>query len=730
VTSDTPLGGLRLSIGMRVEYQEAHWQVVHLDGMQVRIANISGKTETLPFHEFVSLPSMQRLREQRDQTRPASLAHHLDALFDSLDPAIQAPALERLQHIHEAVTGYRSGSVDQAESDEPHPEYNPSSTTETSRLEAKAQELTASGTKISARTLRAQRDQYQERGLLALVDARQLRTKLPYGKHSTAVITAANTVINAATDASTVTRQKHVAEVHKLLKTSPETNGLSIPSYSSVSRLLDTLSRNKYTYSSAKLRRSIAGRPQRMYQMLTPTRVGEYVVIDASTYDVWAFDSITGKKVRHRLVVAIDVFSRCILSARFFENDPEGIDVTFMLHDIIVPKAAPEGWPEDARLPYIGIPEELIIELHDLPEDGRLKAIPFAQPDNLVVDNGKIFLSNVFKSACERLGISLIFARPYTGNDKSHVERFFETARDGFCIHLPGYTGNNPMNRGKDPEADAYFFRDELEQEFHLWLSKVYHVRPHAGLKAHGVPASKASATPLEAFLAGVSAAGHLHIPTTEDLYQQLLATEWRQIHSYGVEINGIYYDAPELMELRNTACPYSLKKNGAWPFKVDPRDLRYLHFRHPVSETWIRLTRRDAKAADLPFSGVHLERARELLVATGRSVRSRKQMSAALEALLNDQTFQVATNRAQRQKEVKGMHRLEQALEDQARAGKGSVPQAMALADPVPTPEIQPPRLRPGEGFGTVDDLPFSAAQAFGTGATSFWEMEDEEES
>ena len=727
------IGSVQLSVGMRVEYQDASWQVTYLDGMQVRIVHISGKTETLPFHHFVSLPSVQRLSEQRAKERPASLSHQLDALFDSLDPTLKTSALDRLADIHEAITGYRSGSSVKSEPHEPRPEYDPASTTETQRLEAKSLELQAAGKKMSARTLRFQRDQYQERGLLALVDARQLRAKLPLGKHREEVVVAVNSVLNDATDASTVTKKKHVADVQRLLKPDLKAGKprvqTGVPSYSSISRLIDQLNRNKYTYSSAKLRRSIAGRPQRMYQMLTPTRVGEYVVIDASTYDVWGFDSLTGKKVRHRLVVAIDVFSRCVLSARFFENDPKGIDVTFMLHDIIVPKLAPLDWPEDARLPFIGIPEALILRLHDLPEDGQLKAIPFARPDNLMIDNGKIFVSNVFESACERLGISLIVARPYTGNDKAHVERFFETARDGFCVHLPGYTGNNPMNKGANPEEDAYFFRDEMEREFHLWLSQIYHLRPHAGLNAHDVPATSARATPLEAFMAGVSASGHLHIPTDADLYQQLLETEWRHIHSYGVEFCGIYYDAPELLELRNTVCPYSLKKGGQWPFKIDRRDLRYLHFKHPTTGQWIRLKRRDAKAADLPFSGVHLERARESVIADGRSPRSRKLVAEALESLLNDQYYQVSQNRAQRQKEIKGLHQLEQALEDQARAGQREPAyQPMALAQEQRTPDVQEPRLRPGEGFGNVDDLPVDAAQAFSRGTPSFWDTEDEE--
>ena len=721
-----PIKTQKLGLGMRVSYQEKFWQVMHMDGVEVRLTNTAGETLVLPFLQFVQLPSVQRLQEEQQAT-PSSdmtLNGHLDTLFESLSQPLKAGALQRLEHLREALTGYRSGDRARAEEHEPRPNYNPDATTEKKRFIAKAAELTEAGMKVSARTLRFQRDEYLRRGLMALVDARKLKGTLPFGRHSDAIIGTAKQVVEEATDASTVTKKLHIEKIQSLLKADLNAGRLplqqGLPSYASFSRLLDKLSKNRYTYGSAKLRRSIAGRPMRQYQMLTPTRVGEYVVIDASTYDVWGFDSLTGKKVRHRLVVAIDVYSRCILSARFFENDPNGIDVTFMLHDIIVPKVAPPGWSEKAFLPYIGLPEALIIALHDLPADANLKGLPFARPDNLVIDNGKIFISEVFESACERLGISLIIARPYTGNDKAHVERFFETARDSFCVYLQGYTGNNPMNKGANPEAEAYYFRHELEDDFHEWLASYYHLQPHSGLKSHVVPEVKLA--PIEVFRAGMEAAGYLHIPTDRNLYQQLLETQWREIHPYGVDFYGILYDAPELLPLRNTSCPYSLK-NSRWPFKVDRRDLRYLHFQLPDSGEWIRLTRRDAKAADAPFTAVHLELARERVVAEGFSPRDRKRRAAALEALLTEQRGRVAQNTAQRAREVKALHQMEQAMKDEEQANRAvSTGQPMALAEPIPATVNDVPHLNPAEGFGGVDKLEENAVNVFARGKGSFW--------
>ena len=43
------------------------------------------------------------------------------------------------------------------------------------------------------------------------------------------------------------------------------------------------------------------------------------------------------------------------------------------------------------------------------------------------------------------------------------MERFFETLREDLLQVLPGYKGPDVYSRGVDPESDAFFFLDELE---------------------------------------------------------------------------------------------------------------------------------------------------------------------------------------------------------------------------------------------------------------------------
>ncbi|MGH3624714.1 MAG: hypothetical protein ACRDQ5_23485 [Sciscionella sp.] len=103
-------------------------------------------------------------------------------------------------------------------------------------------------------------------------------------------------------------------------------------------------------------------------------------------------------------------------------------------------------------------------------------------PETIVVDHGKIYVSEHLTSVCRRLGISIQPARLPTGRDKGPVERFFRTLREDLLQALPGYKGPDIHARGADPEAEAFFFLDELEVIIREWTATVYHHRPHASL--------------------------------------------------------------------------------------------------------------------------------------------------------------------------------------------------------------------------------------------------------
>ena len=107
--------------------------------------------------------------------------------------------------------------------------------------------------------------------------------------------------------------------------------------------------------------------------------------------DLWQADLkygaqlvINGKKKKTYLMAIIDDKTRMIMHAEFYSSQ---------------------------RLPIL--------------EDSFRKALlKFGKPTDILVDNGKIFVSKWFKLACARLGIRHIAAKPFCANTKGYVKTF------------------------------------------------------------------------------------------------------------------------------------------------------------------------------------------------------------------------------------------------------------------------------------------------------------------
>lgn len=160
------------------------------------------------------------------------------------------------------------------------------------------------------------------------------------------------------------------------------------------------------------------------------------------------------------------------------------------------------------------------------------------------------------------------------------MERFFRTLREDLLQVLPGYKGPDLYSRGVEPESEAFFFIDELEDIIREWVAVVYHRRPHDGLSDPHLHAMKMSPTMM--FEHGVARAGYIEAPRDPDLAYEFLKTEWRTIQPYGVEIDHRVYKGEILARYRDTSSPYGGKAKGRWPFQVDPDDIARVYFRDP----------------------------------------------------------------------------------------------------------------------------------------------------
>jgi hypothetical protein len=226
---------------------------------------------------------------------------------------------------------------------------------------------------------------------------------------------------------------------------------------------------------------------------------------------------------------------------------------------------------------------------------------------------------------------------------KAALERFFRTLGEQLLAALPGYKGPDVYRRGKNPEQEAFYFLNELEQVIRRWTSECYHRQRHSGLCVPEVPGLELS--PLEMFAHGIARAGYLQVPARADLAIDFLATEWRTIQHYGVEIGGLRYDGPALNGHRNQTSPYTGRHAGRWPFRVDPGDVSSIWFQDPADNQWHELRWEHAGAVGGPFSSEALACARQLAVAAHRFPDTRR----ALAELLEQWGAGLAGNRAER---------------------------------------------------------------------------------
>ena len=88
-------------------------------------------------------------------------------------------------------------------------------------------------------------------------------------------------------------------------------------------------------------------------------------------------------------------------------------------------------------------------------------------PVKLVIDNGPAYRAKTLQGICARLGIHLVYCRPYFPEGKGKLERWHRRFRDQFLTEL-----------------DTSHIRDlsDLNARLWAWLETVYHTTPHGGL--------------------------------------------------------------------------------------------------------------------------------------------------------------------------------------------------------------------------------------------------------
>jgi transposase InsO family protein len=620
--------------GLPVSFDGDQFTVAEIEGSRVMLRRTG--TAGAPSWRQVELVALLSHPSTRILTASPEPQAALAAMLGSLSPGEDEELTSRYRHVQEVRTGYQHGSAELALEGEPRPQYAPG-VPMMARYQAKAAEL---GTGVS--TVRRWVTQAQD-GPAGLAFERPARPALD--RADPRWLDAARQVIARHVPKSRPVRRLILAEIEQRLAEQHGAVVVPVPSQSTGYELLRELDKGTSAFTgSTKGKRSIANRPQGAYGRLRATRPGEYVILDTNRLDVFAMEPVTCRWVQCELSVAMDLYSRCITGLRLTPVSTKSADIAGVLFETV---HAPSHAREDGgALPYCGVPSAVVVEPGKLADARGRPLLPSVAAETVVFDHGKVYLSNHVRSVCERFGISLQPARPYTPTDKP-VERWFRTLGEGLLAALPGYKGPDVHSRGEKPEDEAFFFLDELEQVIREWTG-LYHRSRHRGLAVPEFPGLELS--PLEMLEHGITRAGPLMIPHRPEMALEFLEVEYVTIQHYGVQVDTLRYNGEALNDFRNQRSTVRGPHAGKWPVAVDSGDFSRIWFQDQRDNSWHELPWEHAAALGRPFSREAAAYARKLVTATRRFPDTRQ----ALAQLLDRWSAGLTANRTERRMAIR----------------------------------------------------------------------------
>lgn len=555
-----------------IAFDGASWQVVAQDGAELALRNLAtNRIRRIPVSELLT-------DESYLPDSPARLPTFNDvAILESVPQKAADQARSMHRHVVELLEG-RPPGMDGDPDIEPRPQYDPSLPL-TERINVKAEELTAAGWSISARTLARHVSAYRKEGIAGLIDGRYTRSSHIGGRTHPQIITLLQEEMDKQRLSSTGSRSR----VINLVKRKASQQGAKVPSDQTLYRLINRMESSRHPFGNATTRRTQSNRPDRTWGRQAPGQPGELVEIDSTPLDLMVVypDGTTG---RVDLTVALDIATRIPLAAVLRPVATKAVDAAIMLARSLTPLPMQPGWAESVSYTRSILPTGMLPE--ETEYRSTIAARPLIVPQSITIDRGKVYVSSTFMAACEKLSISVVKAAPYTPTDKPHIERFFAGLNSGFTQYLESYTGPNVVRRGKDPAAEARFSLSEAQNLLDWWLVSIWQNRPHPGLRLPAMPLR--DLTPNEMYTALAGVAPQIPVALDQDDYIELLPVEWRTIQDYGINFKGLHYDCPDLHEYRGVPSGLPSPANGKWQVRYDPYRLNAVFVRDHHRGRWI----------------------------------------------------------------------------------------------------------------------------------------------
>jgi len=216
-----------------------------------------------------------------------------------------------------------------------------------------------------------------------------------------------------------------------------------------------------------------------------------------------------GHKLRTYLIAIIDDATRMVVQAEFYANQ---------------------------KLPVL--------------EDAFRKAIlRCGTPDNLYLDNGKIFVSQWLRLACAKLRIRHLNTKAYSPESKGKIERFNRTVEEFL----------------QEARLEKVETLEQLNKLFRDWLSEGYNHRVHSALSGK---------TPAEAFSQD---AKPLRFSSPEALREAFLWEKTPKVDKSGcISLNGLCYEVGVEYIRKNVVVRYD-------PFDLSQIELWYVGVKQKI---------------------------------------------------------------------------------------------------------------------------------------------------
>jgi putative transposase len=213
-------------------------------------------------------------------------------------------------------------------------------------------------------------------------------------------------------------------------------------------------------------------------------------------------------------------------------------------------------------------------------------------PAKVFADNASEFRGTMLERACSEYGILMENRPKGLPNYGGHVERLFRTFMHR-AQSLPGTTFSNVQERGDyDSEGRAVMTLAEFENWFTIFVTKVYHQRPHYGIGR--VPPVKL----YEQFILGTPTTKGIGLPEpVQNEYKlrlDFMPFVERTIQEHGVVIDNIHYYADVLRPWIHGRDPNNAKLKRKFVFARDPRDIGEVYFLDPETKLYFPIPYRD----------------------------------------------------------------------------------------------------------------------------------------